>query len=362
MDITLSHCGSESVGMYLYLLDESGATIDFTSYGCPENGDHAYLYKALLAQGTYYVVSEAFILDKNITTRISGTARILPGDTRETAIDVGTHNSYFHYEDSRDTRIYSNQYQGRSTNDVFYKFTLTSVMDITLLQCGSLINDTYAYLLNSSGTVITSYNFSYLVCCGTHGDPMYVEAPGLPPGTYYVVSEGTNANGNIYTEIVGKDPGIPGDKRSTAIDAGRYGTSFSYTDTRDTRHYSDQYPAKPLYDVFYQFTITSPMDMTISNCGSEVGTTYLYVLNESGTLITSFDGSSPGCSSNSTQAYLEIAALPPGSYYVVTEGPMGNTVTRIAGETFYGYSRQDPIDAGTYAEGFASIDTNNQNS
>ena len=362
MDVTIAHCGSESINMYAFLLDSSGKLISHTRYGCPTgNSSQAYIFKENLEAGTYYVVSEAFLLDKNIITQISGVVTVFPGNTRETAIDAGTHNSYFHYADGRNTELYSNSFQGQSTHDVFYKFTITTVMDITLLLCGSRIDDPYVYLLNSSGTVLASHSYTYGKCCCSYGGLPYLEVSDLSPGTYYVVSEGTNQNGDIYTEIIGKNTNLPGDTRETAINAGLYKSSFSYSDTKNTTYYRNQYPARISYDLFYKFSIGTEMDVTISHCGSEVSITYIYLLNESGELIDSNAGNA-GCGKQSQLT----KRLSSGTYYVVTEGAMGNITTQISGlqdePAPPGDTRVDALNAGTHTTSFSYANTQNTTS
>ena len=76
-----------------------------------------------------------------------------PGNTMQIAINMGTFGAPFQYTDSRNTTGYTNDYVGQSTNDVFYVFTITTAMNITVKHCDSQIA-TYVHLLDASGTRI----------------------------------------------------------------------------------------------------------------------------------------------------------------------------------------------------------------
>ena len=127
-----------------------------------------------------------------------------PGNTMQTAINIGTFGSPFQYSDSRNTVGYTNDYVGQSTNDVFYVFTLTTPMNITIKHCDSQVA-TFLHLLNSSGTRI-AYNDGYGGAGGcTNSSHAYLRQY-LTAGTYYIVSEGYSANGVIQTAVTGEMP------------------------------------------------------------------------------------------------------------------------------------------------------------
>ena len=123
------------------------------------------------------------------------------GNTRDDPVVAGNFSNNFQYSDTQNTDYYTNSYSGRSTNDVFYQFTLSNEMDVTINHTGTSISGgTYVYLLNSSGTLITSNN----------GSPASIPSRRLAAGTYYVVSEGNTGNGSIKTNITGVLPVAPG--------------------------------------------------------------------------------------------------------------------------------------------------------
>ena len=127
-----------------------------------------------------------------------------PGNTMQTAINIGTFGSPFQYTDSRNTVSYTNDYVGQSTNDVFYVFTITTAMNITIRHCDSQIA-TYLHLLNASGTSMAT-NGGYSGPGGCANSAHACLKQYLTPGTYYIVSEGYSANGIIQTEVIGELP------------------------------------------------------------------------------------------------------------------------------------------------------------
>ena len=242
-------------------------------------------------------------------------------------VDLGTKSISFTYTDTKNTTNYTNNYTGRSTNDVFYKFTTTVTMDVIISHCGSAVADTYVYLLNSAGAVIVSNDdYSGEGCCTTTTQS-YLKKISLPAGTYYVVSEGFSLNGNITTSIQGIVPKLE-------YDLGQKNASFLYTHTQNTTNSPNSYTGRSTNDVFYKFTTTVAMDVIISHCGSAIADTYVYLLNSSGTLISSNDDyNGEGCCTTTTQSYLKKTSLPAGTYYVVSEGFSlnGNITTSIQG-------------------------------
>ncbi len=104
------------------------------------------------------------------------------------------------YTDTKNTNDYTNNYVGKTTNDIFHKFTITCPMQITISHCGSGLSDTYVWLLNESGNLITNNDDGYF--CAGYNYQSYLSKE-LFPGTYYVVSEGYSQNGSITLNLSG---------------------------------------------------------------------------------------------------------------------------------------------------------------
>jgi hypothetical protein len=158
MTVNIKHCGSQLGDTYLYLLGASGNYIgenDDSSNGC-STYKHAYLTISLSA-GVYYVVSEGWGSNGNITTTISGTSIV--GDILDVPVNAGKFSNSFQYSNSQNTNNFTHIYTrikkyDYATKDVFYKFVLNTPMSVSIEHCGSGLSDTYLYLLDQSGNPV----------------------------------------------------------------------------------------------------------------------------------------------------------------------------------------------------------------
>ncbi|MDH6382794.1 hypothetical protein M2451_004145, partial [Dysgonomonas sp. PFB1-18] len=259
---------------------------------------------------------------------LSGTLNGIAQNTMATSILVDAKDGLISYSNTQNTFNYTNNYNGTRYSDVFYKFTLDRWMAVTINHAGSNLSDTYIYMLSSTGNLITS-------CTGvqsTSASQSTMESLSLTAGTYYVVSEGISMNGVITTNITSKEV------QKTEYNLGSKSSPFSYSHTQNTKQTTKAYsgpPNFPTNDVFYKLTLTQPLDITISHCGSEVKDTYISVLDFKGGCVAYNDDSnslSGGCPV-STNSYLKQRFLP-GTYYIVSRGKSenGNITTSIKGD------------------------------
>jgi hypothetical protein len=349
MTVTIKHCNSSISDTYLYLLDASGNLInandDYSGEGQCSNTYHSYIKRSLPA-GVYYAVSEGYSTNGVILTSITGeAAQPNPtGNTMPNAIVAGTYSSAFQYSNLQNTSGFTNNYTGRATNDVFYRFTLNTAMTVTVSHCGSSLSDTYLHLLDASGNLIESDDdYSGTGQCSNTLHSLIKRT--LNAGVYYVVSEGYSANGVILTSIMGEtsQPNPMGNTMQNPIVAGTFGTAFQYSNSQNTTGFTNNYNGRSTSDVFYRFTLNTAMTVTISHCNSTLSDTYLHLLNASGSLIESNDNySGEGQCSNTYNSFIK-KSLPAGTYYAVSEGYSANGVimTTVRGEIFtrllYGY-------------------------
>ncbi|MDR1763442.1 MAG: DUF6443 domain-containing protein, partial [Dysgonamonadaceae bacterium] len=123
-------------------------------------------------------------------------------NTFDSPVNLGTKSASFTYSNTQSTASSGNNYAGRSTNDVFYKFTLSVAMEVVINHCGSGLSDTYVHLLDGNRTLIVSVDdYSGEGKCSNTYHP-YIKRQ-LAAGTYFVVSEGYSQNGSITTTING---------------------------------------------------------------------------------------------------------------------------------------------------------------
>ena len=159
--------------------------------------DSIYYPKILSEEDSLYYVA---LSDTMGPSRSSST-----GDDMQDPIVAGSYSTDFYYRNSQNTYFFTHKY-GRSTRDVFHRFELTVSMNVTVTHEDSEITDTYMYLLDSNGTLIAS-NDDYGGeghCSNTRHS--FIRSQ-LPPGTYYIVSEGYREEGYITVYITGNTSG-----------------------------------------------------------------------------------------------------------------------------------------------------------
>lgn len=337
MTVTMTHEGSTVNDTYMYLLDSSGNLItsndDYSGEGHCTSTYNSYI-KQYLTAGTYYVVSEGYSANGSIKTNISGVC----GDTQNSAINAGTYSTNFSYSNTVNTNSsYTNQYQGRPSNDVYYQLKLNTTLIVTINHEGSSVSDTYLHLLNSSGERI-AYNDDYSGYGHCSNSMHSYLRRKLTPGTYYIVSEGYSQNGGITTHISGVVEPL-GNTMSNAVVAGTYSTAFNYNNSADLHLYTNDYSGRSTNDVFHKFVLTAPMNVTITHEGSTLSDTYMTLLNSSGTVIASNnDYTGEGHCINTKHAFIQ-KQLAAGTYYVVSEGYSSDDYVHvnISGSTSNGY-------------------------
>ena len=195
MELCFSNCGSEVRDTYIALYSSDMEVLYYNDYlgrGACDIADQAYLQISALLPGTYYIMVDG-ATNGNINLDVDGRSLGTVGDKLLTAIDAGSYDSGFMFNDTRNTSTgYTNQFTGKSTNDVYYKLTLRQGVDLLKIDhSDSELADTYLSFLNSSGTVLASSN-------NTSGKA-YLNLTNLAAGTYYIVSEGISRNGIITT-------------------------------------------------------------------------------------------------------------------------------------------------------------------
>lgn len=286
-----------------------------------------------LEAGTYYIHTWAsgwgYLWQ---TLSLTGTPPLAGGSFSSSIDIVGEYyGTSFWYDNTFNTSTFvGSKMSAKAGNEVYYRFTFTEPMGLDISNCGSEVDDTYLMVYSSNKELLYFNDRTEGRGACDNVEHAYLQIPYLLPGTYYIVVDGST-NGNINLIINGWLSGPVGDKFDTAIDAGTYDGGFLFTDTRDTSAgYTDDtghsaYPGTPGNDVFYKFTLTSPMDLKVSHCGSVLTDTYLNILDADGALLYSNDNytgedqcGSPG------NALIKVNDLPAGTYYIISEGNSEN--------------------------------------
>jgi len=250
------------------------------------------------------------------------------GNTMQDPIILGTLLPDVPYSDVEDTRNFTCNYVSdfglgltytRPSNDVFYRFTLDGTMEVVIDHSGSVVNDTYIYLLDANGKYIWSDNDNSSSDNYWHA---YLKRT-LSSGTYYVVSKGygANDNGEIKTTITAKYT-VEGHNMAHPVDVGILNTGDVYSDTKNLSDFGDKnsYGVK---DVWYKFTLNTPMNVKINLCGTILkisGTkTYICLYDALETPIADNNGNAEDSYCSDTRLASVEKILTPGVYYVLSE-------------------------------------------
>ena len=247
----------------------------------------------------------------------------------------------FYYDHTFDTSVFvGSKMSFKAGSEVYYRVTFTQPISLDVCNCDSEVNDTYlmVYSLNQELLYVNDVAWGRGAC--DNGEHAYLQIPYLSPGTYYIVVDGST-NGKINLFINGVLSGPVGDDPDTAIDAGTYGLLF--TDTRDTSLYGDRTSGfisgcTPFNDVFYKFTLTSPMDLRVSHCGSVLSETHLGLLDSTRSMLYS---SADSCE-------IKVDSLPAGTYYIVSEGNSANGFITTNLETLVSQDSLSPTSTQPY--------------
>jgi RHS repeat-associated protein len=187
--VDISLCGS-TFDTYLTLLNGSGGLVmsnDDNGPLCPGLKSSAH---QVLGPGTYYIVVEGWSGSVgNIKTEISidqsKAGSTMVGAQKCNPINFGTLGTCGQIStvDTRNTIAYGNDY-GQPSNDIFYQFTIPNKTQVSLSTCESDF-DSYLYLLDSGGNLISSNN-DYGPACANNRASL---TQTLEAGTYYVAVE-----------------------------------------------------------------------------------------------------------------------------------------------------------------------------
>ncbi|WP_158280864.1 RHS repeat domain-containing protein [Pararcticibacter amylolyticus] len=205
MNVSVSTEMSNVALVNLYILDANKNIIE-TADGIMRN----IISNMSLTPGSYYAIVEPAdyqYTDYEHIIRVDFKADI-PGAQFIYPINAGVLTNGSTYSDLKNNSPsfgYAND-MGQPSDDIFYKFKLntTTNTEVTISHCGSNF-DTYLYLLDAAGNIISSNDNNGPVCNTTQASIKQL----LSPGTYYVVSEGAgNNSGNLNTQIsVGEKKG-----------------------------------------------------------------------------------------------------------------------------------------------------------
>lgn len=130
--------------------------------------------------------------------------RYTKGDVCGGEIDLGTLPVGGGLSHLNSTECYGNSNLLSTGNDVYYKFTVTQPMGVTISLCGSATWNTNLYLMDGSCSVIDFNNNG----CGT-GNQSEIVRPICTPGTYVVVVDGDSPlEMGTFTLTINDNPNV----------------------------------------------------------------------------------------------------------------------------------------------------------
>ena len=276
------------------------------------------------------------------TVSLTGTP-IPAGSSFSSPIDIvneDENNGFWHYGTFDTSTLVGSKMTVKAGNEVYYRMNLTMPMSFIISTCDSEVRDTYLGVYSSNQELLYENDTAWGRGACDNGEHAYLLISYLAPGTYYIVVDGST-NGIISLAVNGRLSGPIGNDPDTAIDAGTYGLLF--TDTRDTSLYGDRTSGfisgcTPFNDVFYKFTLTSPMDLRVSHCGSVLSETHLGLLDSTRSMLYS---SADSCE-------IKVDSLPAGTYYIVSEGNSANGFITTNLETLVSQDSLSPTSTQPY--------------
>ncbi len=182
--IEISHYGSRLVDTYIFLLNESGKCIAWSSNSRDGSIAHVNCNRMKIANlpaGIYYVVSQGNNCDGFIDTII-----------KSTVLNVGTMSDPFTFKNEHFTEMQENQWLEESCNGMVYSFKLSIPMNVTMS------SDSNSYF-----SLLDEYKMPHDKLNKYDIDELQYHEGFLMPGTYYVISGGFYRNQYINLTIEG---------------------------------------------------------------------------------------------------------------------------------------------------------------
>lgn len=293
---------------------------------------------AVLHKGIYYVIVEG-CFNQNSTVYNGQIATFIRGIPYNTEVDLGIFTGDHSQTVTYDTRNAVNSYGG-IYNDVFYKFELNSIMDFSASLVETEVGNVNLYLINTKGDIVQSSQDTQL------------SLKQLSAGIYYLVVEGERENGIISVNIETKS------LSKLVFDLGTYSEYFMYSHTQDTRITPDSY--RPLdwiwedspNDVFYKFTLDTPMLIIASNYWDSKGSN-AYIVEENMNT-----GELTPVEIIYKENRLVAAMLAKGTYNIISEGTIDNNGTILNGEietSILGVPHRMEVDLGAFDGGAIQV-------
>lgn len=339
----------------------------------------------MLWRGKFYVVGEFVSGDGVLTTNVS---YLTTGQISRRPIRIKTSDKGFHFSDFRDLGkpLYDNQLGDPSSGkEVYYKFSISEPMDIFMHAVGSHNGALEIYLAEAGSAdgvyhILRSHKCNpiispYDISKGFYGWGHDPKVENLPPGDYYIISEGYKAtNGSLLNTLTctnieaypaGTSPknliaNVNSAPDLSELNLLRKGTKLKFeVDTKNRGYYNtyvyqnkgDEYWIIPSNgrEVYHKIKLDEPMDVTINHNGSELENTYIHVTTDGYSRpIISVKGR---MNEGTGQANVELKNLAAGTYYIISEGFRWGDSDKFDGKILVNIESQAP---GSHLRTFAT--------
>ena len=195
-----------------------------------------------------------------------------------------------------------------SVTDVAFSITITETLDV-IVDITSRSGTIYADFERTCGVSSSSMR------CLT-GTTVQLRRNALPPGTYYVIVQGGNADFAISYTTAGPTPIPPNDVCTGATDVPAAGGTIAGTLLDTSNHYVPSCAGSGAYpDVFYRLVLTEPHKITITAALTPTSySTYVSLMTECGDVRTEIACGS-GYTATITRNFLDA-----GTYYIAVDG------------------------------------------
>lgn len=257
--------------------------------------------------------------------------------------------NYTHQTSNAISNNYKNDY-GNLSDDIFYQFTLTEPLKVSISLCngGDANFDTYLYLLDNQKNVIIKNDDNGPLCTSRKSSIVRI----LNPGTYFIIVEGYNSSSGTYQLQVNWSSNITQPVGATFANPIKLGAISEPTTTLPltivnnnvSNSYGDDYTNTMAHgqnsdDVIYKFDLLNESRVTVSTCESDFDT-YIHLIDTLKREIGYDDDYGPSCATNNRSSLVlgllngEMADvtkgkfkdfLPKGTYFIVVEGYADNS-------------------------------------
>ncbi|WP_243350199.1 DUF6443 domain-containing protein [Parabacteroides sp. FAFU027] len=276
------------------------------------------------------------------------------------ARDAGSFNTYFSTSVSQDTRLpyYANCFDTYAVRGKYYvKFTITTTLDVTIDTYGSPAGAVSFEVYDSNRNHLQSCEYDYSLPTNSVRYMQGFITKRFSPGTYYIAAEATGSGDGVVTvNLTAPQPILLGDDIDHPIPIGYKDGNFTYFNQQNTNNFSSG-------ALYYSLSTAQDMELTVSNCGSNVDDSFLYIMGVDNCFYEDNDDYDGSENCGNTRLAYHRTFLPAGNYIISTYGyDSGNVALKVSGTPMsngVGDTFDNPIQVVWHNNDFTYSDTKN---